>query len=91
MKLLISKFPGELILPPVAGVDRQPKTSQTDLTWFNAITLLGEIRCKFKKKNEKDINLLGPTLPPGDESLFAKEAKTKRNTVNSWRGPKDVI
>lgn len=44
-----------------------------------------------KKQKGEDINLLGPTLPPGDESLFAKEPKTKRNTVNSWRGPKDFI
>ena len=38
---------------------------------------------KKKREREKDINLLGPILPPGDESLFAKEPKAKRNTVNS--------
>ena len=46
---LIFKFLGLLILSTATRVDRQPKTSQTDLIWSNTTTLLGVIRHKQTK------------------------------------------
>ena len=85
---LIFKFLGLLILSTATGVDRQPKTSQTDLIWSNTTTLLGVIR--HKQTKWEGYKPAETYLPSGDGSLFAKEAKREWNTANNWRESKKL-